>query len=109
VPLKAPLHVVDAENLVREVAAPGLAGGFGKVTSFRGMTAVQEKPKHVRGVSKARHHHLRLDGIQLTRKYKYVMLCYYKSIVPYKCKCVVLLSYKSIVSYECKYIMPRYS
>src|SRR5260370_4196019 len=65
-------HIVSgafhrAENLVREVAAPGLAEGFGKITGFRGMAAVQEKPKHVRGVSKARHHHLRLDGIQLKK------------------------------------------
>ncbi len=65
-------HIVSgalhrADNLVREVAAPGLAEGFGKITGFRGMAAVQEKPKQVRGVSKARHHHLRLDGKQLKK------------------------------------------
>ncbi len=56
-----------AENLVRQVGAPGLAEGFGKIAGFRGMAAVQEKPKHVRGVSKARHHNLRLDGIHLKK------------------------------------------
>src|SRR5207247_352056 len=63
-------HIVSgalhrAENLVREFAATGLAEGFGKITGFRGMTAVQQKPKQVRGVSKAGHHHLRLEGIEL--------------------------------------------
>src|SRR5216684_1673766 len=56
-----------ANNLVREVTAPGLAEGFGKIPGFRGMAAVQEKPKKVRGVSKACHHHLRLDGKQLKK------------------------------------------
>src|SRR5256886_6172667 len=59
------------ENLVREVAAPGLAEGFGKITGFRGMPAVQEQPKHVRDVTKARHHHLRLDGIQLKEGFRH--------------------------------------
>src|SRR4029077_1809332 len=56
-----------AYNLVREIPAPGLAEGFGKITGFRRMAAIQEKPKQVRGVSKARHHHLRLDGKQLKK------------------------------------------
>src|SRR5258706_11893431 len=33
-----PLH--RAENLVREFAAPGFAEGFGKIPSFRGITAL---------------------------------------------------------------------
>jgi hypothetical protein len=39
------------------------------------------------------------------RKYKYMLLCGCKSIVPYECKYMTLCSYKSIVPYKCKYIM----
>src|SRR5258708_10191849 len=55
-------HIVSralhrAADLVRELAAPGLAEGFGKITRFHGMTALQEQPKEVRGIGQARHHH----------------------------------------------------
>jgi len=59
------LHRTD--NLVREITPPVWRKAFGKITGFRGMAAVQEKPKQVRGVSKARHHHLCLDGKQLKK------------------------------------------
>src|SRR5205085_6651890 len=65
-------HIVSgalhrAEDLVSEFRSPGLAEGFGQITGFRGMTTVQEEPKQVGGVSEARHHHLRLEGIQLKK------------------------------------------
>src|SRR5207253_4792447 len=54
-------HIVSgtphrAKNLVREFTTPGLAESFGEITGFRGMAAVQEKAKQIRGVSEARHH-----------------------------------------------------
>src|SRR6266566_3162119 len=38
-----------------------------QMDGFRGMTAVQQEPKQVRGVREARHHHLRLEWIQLKK------------------------------------------
>jgi len=62
-------HIVSgalhrAENLVRQVGAAGLTEGFGQDNRLsRNGRRSGENRKHVRGVSKARHHHLRLDGI----------------------------------------------
>src|SRR5258708_13314507 len=62
------LHRTD--NLVREITPPGLAEGFGKITGFRGMAAVQEKPKQVRGVSKPPRHHLPLYATPLKQDFR---------------------------------------
>src|SRR6516165_10293675 len=69
-------HIVPSilhglENLVRDFRAAGLAEGFGKITGFRGMTAVQEKPKQVRRVSEARHYHLCLKRIESKKRLRH--------------------------------------
>ncbi len=38
------------------------------------------------------------------RKYKYMLLRGYKSIVPYECKYMMLCDYKSIMPCKCKYM-----
>src|SRR5262249_51465838 len=66
-----PSSLHRAENFFREFASPSLAEGFGEISGFRGMTAVQEKPKQVRSISETCHHHLRLEGIELKKGFRH--------------------------------------
>src|SRR5262249_51856220 len=60
-----------AKNLFREVRAAGLAEGFSQIAGFRGMTAIQEEPKEVRGVGETCHHDLRLKRIHLKKGFRH--------------------------------------